>query len=263
MLAVSAVLPDEPSTRPPVVLIHGAANSAIVWTFWQRELATRGYASYAVDLRGHGASPAIDLSHTSMHDYADDVRALLGQLSARAVVMGWSMGGLVAILACARPTRDRPRDISGARHAPIACVGLAPSTPSKSVNAAIKRRTGEFDATEYGITSDDPDAQPAMPDLDRQERIIALASLNTESRYARDERAGGIVIDALPCPLLIATGADDTQWPRSRYDALHLDADYVSIDDASHWGLVLNQRALATLVPAVTRWIERAVSLRS
>ena len=33
----------------------------------------------------------------------------------------------------------------------------------------------------------DPQEQKAMPDLDREERLIALASLGRESRLAKDE----------------------------------------------------------------------------
>jgi hypothetical protein len=42
-------------------------------------------------------------------------------------------------------------------------------------------------------------------------RQVALASLGKESRYARDERQRGIVIESFPCPLLIGTRADDRQ----------------------------------------------------
>jgi pimeloyl-ACP methyl ester carboxylesterase len=243
MLAVHTVSPNTTSPRPAIILIHGAANSARVWSYWQSMLADRGYASHAIDLRGHGASPTVDLSLTSMRDYADDVATFIRDLP-ECVLIGWSMGGLVAMIAAEHASNVR------------ACVGLAPSTPAESIAASVTLRTGEFDANEYGITTRDPGAQPAMPDLDRGERIIALSSLCRESRYARDERAAGVVIESLPCPLLIATGTADLQWPRRRYDRLHLPADHVNVDGASHWGLVLNQRALMTLVPTVTHWIE-------
>jgi pimeloyl-ACP methyl ester carboxylesterase len=242
MLAVRSLLPAQAGGRPPIVLVHGAANSAAVWTYWQQMLADAGFAAHAIDLRGHGASATIDLSQTSMQDYADDVRSLIGELSATPVLIGWSMGGLVAMLAAADGVR--------------AIVGLAPSTPSKSLDESMPLRAGEFDATEYGITTRDPDQQPAMPDLDRDERIVALSSLCNESRYARDERARGVVIEALPCPMLIVTGTADAQWPRGRYDGLHLAAQHLSVVGASHWGLVLNRRALATLVPQVIKWIK-------
>ena len=97
MLAVSAVLPETVPDHPPVILIHGAANSAAVWTFWQRELAAQGWPSYAIDLRGHGESGPRDLSHTRQYDYAADVAALVAQFRQSPVLIGWSMGGLVAL----------------------------------------------------------------------------------------------------------------------------------------------------------------------
>jgi pimeloyl-ACP methyl ester carboxylesterase len=245
MLAVSTVLPDTVPDHPPVILIHGAANSATVWKFWQRELAASGWPSYAIDLRGHGESkPPWDLSQTSMQDYAADVTTLMTQYRQPPVLIGWSMGGLVALMLAAT-------GVAGA------CVGLAPSAPARQLDPSVALRTGEFGAEEYGITSRDPDEQPAMPDLDRVERITALTALGRESRLARDERQRGIVIEALPCPLLIVTGTRDRAWPRERYDNLWLTADYLSVEGASHWGLVLQRRALSWIIPEVLSWLTR------
>jgi pimeloyl-ACP methyl ester carboxylesterase len=242
MLAVSAVLPDVMSDHPPLILMHGSANSAAVWGFWQQALAARGWPSYAIALRGHGQSGPRDLAHTSMQDYATDVAALVAQFRQSPVLIGWSMGGLVALMVAATGVAS-------------ACVGLAPSTPARQLDTSVALRTGEFGGEEYGITSRDPDEQPAMPDLDREERLIALASIGRESRLARDERQRGIVIEALPCPLLIVTGTRDRAWPRERYNNLWLTADYLSVEGASHWGLVLQRRALSSMIPAVLRWI--------
>ncbi len=243
MIAVTTVLPDTPIDHPPIVLVHGAANSAAVWTYWQQELVALGWASHAIDLRGHGRSEAIDLSSASMSDYADDVRSLIGQLDRKPVVIGWSMGGLVAMMVAA----------SGDA---IACVTLAPSTPSRSRDPNAVLRPGIFGAEFYGITSDDPDDQPAMPDLDREERVVALSSLGPESQYARDDRKAGIVIETLPCPLMIVTGGADRLWPRNKYDDLWLPAKRIEIEGASHWGLVLSRKALETGVEDVVGWLE-------
>jgi pimeloyl-ACP methyl ester carboxylesterase len=247
MLAVTATLPERPTSHPALVLIHGAANSAVVWTFWQTALAAAGWSSYALDLRGHGRSSACDLSQTRMQDYVADVRAVIAQLAAPPVVMGWSMGGLVALMTA----------VSGDVRA---CVGLAPSAPAARVDGGVTKRAGEFGPEEYGLVSADLDHQPAMPDLDREERRIALDSLGRESRLARDERQAGVVVPELPCPFLLVTGGVDTQWPRSRYAHLSLPADHVEAPEASHWGLVLNRRALADLVPTVLAWLERSIT---
>ena len=227
-----------------LLLIHGAANSAGVWVLWQRELEARGLRTEAVDLPGHGSRVGTSLSKVSMDDYATDVVRMATSLEERPVVMGWSMGGLVALMVAA----------GGAARA---CIALAPSMPARQVDASLPLREGEFGPDEYGIVNADPADQPSMPDLNMEERAIALASLSRESRYARDERARGIVIESLPCPLLLVTGEADTQWPAERYRELWLPAERLVAPGASHWGLVLSGRTLGMLASTIIEWVER------
>ena len=158
------------------------------------------------------------------------------------IVLGWSMGGLVALMAAAAGLA-------------AAVVALAPSIPARQCDPAVEIRTGEFGPEEYGITHHDPEEQRAMPNLGREERLIALGSLCRESRLAKDERNAGIVAESLPCPLLLVTGTADKAWPTERYRDLWLKADRLSVEGASHWALVLNRRALATLIPAASLWL--------
>ncbi|MXZ46337.1 MAG: alpha/beta fold hydrolase [Chloroflexi bacterium] len=232
--------------RPPVVLMHGAANSSAVWRHWQEALVERGWGSHALDLRGHGRSEG-SVDGATMSDYADDVAAFVETLPETPVLMGWSMGGLVALMVAARG------------HA-RACVALAPSVPADRRDESVEIRRGVFGAEEYGITSDDPADQPTMRDLDLEERAIALESLSPESRTARDDRKAGIVIESLPCPLLVVTGSEDVDWPRSAYDGMRLPADYIEVPEASHWGLVLNRRVVPGMADWVTDWLDASVS---
>jgi pimeloyl-ACP methyl ester carboxylesterase len=195
-----------------------------------------------------------DLSRTSMGDYADDVRAVVTQLSHPPVVIGWSMGGLAGMIAAA----------SGGV---AACIGLEPSPPTLRNDDSIPLREGTFDSTEYGITHTDANDQPEMPDLSITERAIALSSLGPESRYARDDRKRGNVITSLSCPLLVVKGALKSGWTARSYDdswfeGLWLDADVRTVDPASHWGLVLSESVLSRLIPDVTNWIDTQVQRR-
>ena len=246
MLAVSTRLPDTKSGNPPVVLVHGAANSAIVWRYWQEELAERGWASYALDLRGHGRSAAIDLSTTTMQDYAADIQRVATMLNRPPVVLGWSMGGLVAMLyaSCGKAA---------------ACVAIAPSVPARRTDPSVRLRAGEYGAAAYRITKRGPEDQPAMPGLDLDERKLALDSLSNESRFARDQRKAGIVIESIPCPLLLVTGTEDTDWPEEMFRDLWLEPDRYSVRGASHWGLVLNRRVLPSTVEKVTAWVSESL----
>lgn len=230
--------------KPTIVLIHGAANSASVWTYWQELLALHGWKTAAVNLRGHGGASSVDLTAVTMEDYASDVSRVIAGLSLKPVVMGWSMGGLVAMMLAAKGEAG-------------ACVALAPSLPALQEDPRCALQPGVFGPEVYGIASLDPGDQPAMPDLDREERQVALSSLGPESLLARSERRRGVLIPEIPCPFLLVTGTLDAQWPEKAYADLWLKHERLAMQ-ASHWGLVLNRRAIRTVLPSLHEWLHRS-----
>ena len=147
MIAVSSMYPEQATDYPPLVLVHGAANSARGWTVWQQELAAHGWTSHAIELRGHGQSPPFDLSRTTMDDYASDVRELASRLSEPPVIMGWSMGGLIGMMVASQGLG-------------VACIALAPSMPARQLDTSVNLRTGEFGPEEYGIADGHINNQP-------------------------------------------------------------------------------------------------------
>lgn len=90
----------------PLLLLHGFTGSAVTW----RQLASAlgEFRTVALDLIGHGASDSPpDESRYSMARCVGDVVAVLDALHVeRAAVLGYSMGGRVALhLALAVPQR--------------------------------------------------------------------------------------------------------------------------------------------------------------
>ncbi|MBI5034533.1 MAG: alpha/beta fold hydrolase [Chloroflexi bacterium] len=88
----------------PVVFIHGAAASHLVWGFQMRAVADIAHA-IALDLPGHGRSDSP--GRNTIDGYRDVILGLLDALKLeRAVMVGHSMGGAVAqTLALAHPDR--------------------------------------------------------------------------------------------------------------------------------------------------------------
>ena len=63
---------------------------------WLYAAAQSGWDSWAVNLRGHhGSRPVTDLGRVSVSEYVEDVEDCLRQFG-EAVVIGHSMGGLIA-----------------------------------------------------------------------------------------------------------------------------------------------------------------------
>ena len=86
----------------PVVLLHGAFMAITDdWLVWINELA-KTRKVIAVDMQGHGRTADIDRDMT-YENLSDDVAALLDYLKIeRADVVGYSLGGVVAIQTAVR-----------------------------------------------------------------------------------------------------------------------------------------------------------------
>lgn len=102
------------SPRAAVLLVHGRTWSSLPDFDLQvpglqrsvlTSLAARGFVSYAVDLRGYGATPRDPSGRLRPQRAADDVTAVVRWIGARhpdlapPAVVGWSRGAAVAMLA--------------------------------------------------------------------------------------------------------------------------------------------------------------------
>ncbi len=94
------VISKEPKrdVRPtPVLFVHGAWHGAWCWAeHFLPYFAQNGYHSYALSLRGHGASEGRQkLRWTRIRDYVADVAQVAAQLPKPPVLVGHSMGGFI------------------------------------------------------------------------------------------------------------------------------------------------------------------------
>lgn len=88
-------------TRPPLLFVPGYGHGA--WAFaeqWLEHAAERGYAAYAMSLRGHGDSGSAD--GTTLRAYAHDVVQVAARLPRQSVLIGHGVGGLAVADALAR-----------------------------------------------------------------------------------------------------------------------------------------------------------------
>lgn len=90
--------PKEPSRPTPLLFVHGAYAAAWCWEeHFLGFCAEAGYAGYAVSLSGHGGSPGRErLDSFGLDRYVDDVREVAAALPTVPVLVGHSMGGMVA-----------------------------------------------------------------------------------------------------------------------------------------------------------------------
>ena len=87
------------SASAPVIMIHGIAASLHDWDDLIPELAQNGYASYALDLLGHGDSPKLDSRAYQMDWLFEHFLNWMGSLhlTEPAILIGHSLGGHIAL----------------------------------------------------------------------------------------------------------------------------------------------------------------------
>ncbi|SUE28829.1 hydrolase [Nocardia farcinica] len=168
----------------PVLLIHGWSLSSEAWDRQIRVLAERGHRVLAMDLRGHGGSdaPLDGYEIESLAADAADVLAASGASSA--AVVGWSLGGMVALRLASDHTALVERVVL------VASNGVAASrTPSfpfgvpadGPLNAILAAEHDDRIALRRSAVGDPFEEKPAPHVLDWLHRI----SLRTPSWSAR------------------------------------------------------------------------------
>jgi len=156
-----------------------------------------------------------------MLNYEAAVACDAGLIRRPLCLVGWSMGGLAAMMAARRVRPD-------------ALVLLEPSPPAEiqGVDETVVPEEGTFDPESvYGPF---PSGR-ARPD----------------SRLARAERKRGVSVPALECPTLVVYG-DEFAGQRGGPVAAFYGAEEAHVAGASHWDLVLGDRARS----AVGAWAE-------
>jgi pimeloyl-ACP methyl ester carboxylesterase len=176
---------DDVGSGLPVLLLHAFPLSSAMWSA-QRDALAAGYRVLTPDQRGFGNSP-LGSAEPSLAVAADDVAALLDARGIdRAVVVGLSMGGYVAMAL----VRDHPRLVRA--------LVLADTKASADSGAARDKREriaqGVLDAGSSAVLLDE-----VLPTL--------LGDTSERERPAVVERVRRMVTEAPPAAVAWAQRA--------------------------------------------------------
>lgn len=198
---------------PAVIFVHGNSSSARTWLPVLDGSFAEEFRCLALDLPGHGHSArARDQASYSLPGYAAVVAGFAKALGAAdAVVVGWSLGGHIALEAAPAMPEAAGLVIFGAPPLGSAAQFAEAFLPNPAMNVGFTASVTEAEATAYAATFTAPgSAVPAstfVPDIlatDGAARAGLLASIG-EGRFA-DEVA---ITAGLRRPLAILHGAGE------------------------------------------------------
>lgn len=131
----------ERGAGPPLVLVHGVTLGVEVWAPELRRLVP-GHRVLAVGQRGHGSSVA-GAEGYSLERLADDLCEVLAQLDVSdAVLVGHSMGGMVALLLAVRRPEELRRHVGGLVLVSTSAGPLVPGPVTGPVRAGLGAAAG-------------------------------------------------------------------------------------------------------------------------
>jgi pimeloyl-ACP methyl ester carboxylesterase len=240
-----------PAGRPPVLLVHGASHGAWCWELWLERLPELGWEAYALSLRNHPGSYAVDertfCTGLRVDDYADDVAVVARHIGRPCLVMGHSMGGIVVQRFAERHraaggrlaglvllTAASPGQLGPLRPAPL------PTDKPYTLERAVARER-------YFHT--------AAPEV--RERALDRLSPESPSVMNHYSLDAGVPIDpaAITCPVLSVTAAHDgSTVPRDGRIAAFYGGQHLHLPDDGHD--VMLEACWESLLEQVLTWAE-------
>lgn len=145
---------DSEGDGRPVVFVHGNSASSHTWRYVLDSPFGRRYRCLAIDLPGHGESARLaGPSAYNMRAYARALTGFVGGLDLRdPVIVGWSLGGHIALEAAPALTDMAGLVISGTPPIPDAAAFGAAFLPNPAVGTGFAPDVDEPTARAYAAT---------------------------------------------------------------------------------------------------------------
>ena len=270
-LVVWARAPAHP--RGTVLLVHGRTWSARPNFDLQvpgepadsrsvlAALARAGYAAYAVDLRGYGATPRDASGWDTPARALADVDAVLDWIARRhpglppPALLGYSNGARLALLAAQRPGAPISAAVLYGFPDDVALpVPVAPEPGSDAPQPPRLRTTAEAAASDFVVAG----AAPAAVREAYVAQALAADPVRTDWRAATEFR---YVPEQVRVPVLLLRGARDPLATQEENDHLYLrlgteDRSWVTLPAADHVAHVEDTHA--AWVQSVVDFLKRA-----
>lgn len=232
--------------KPLLYFIHGMWAQPRVWEAFRAHFEAQGYATRAPALPGHdiapGESPSPELAHFSLTDYVAALEAELREIEGPVVLVGHSLGSLLAQILAARV---KPAGVVLLSPAPSADILPLAWGPIRTCWPIMSRwgfwdealplpREVAFYGVFNGVPADIAEAEFSQA-VHESGRVLAEVAFGAIAPSRRTK----VDYDHIRCPSLVVVGTEDRITPvtvaRSTARRLPKPVQYCELDHAGHW----------------------------
>lgn len=217
--------------------VHGAGGGGWEWGIWARVFSAAGIEVVAPDLRC--AAPG--LAATTLDDYSRQVAEALIALPRPRVLVGASLGGLLAVMQA---------------NAADALVLVNPLPPLPWAHR-LPTRERSPEMIPWGREASLTGTRAALPDADAAACLYAARRWRDESGAVLNAAREGVLADRPEVPVLVLVSGRDDDVPAalSRELAQAWQASLIALPQASHAGPLLGHDA-ARCAAQVLAWLD-------
>ncbi|MCB0939494.1 MAG: alpha/beta fold hydrolase [Mycobacterium sp.] len=253
-------------TPSAVVLIHGAWSRGEQLAGVRDAFEERGYTAYTPTLRHHELpleEGADKIAMLSLRDYTDDLVQFVESLPSPPLIIGHSLGGLIAQLVAAR---SHHAGLVAACPAPLGLAGTNPTTVRIALSGRHSRPETKpvypprWDLFRGGVAN----AQPETTARQIHNDLVCESGrvINFEVGQPWRDRAKAARVDyaSITGPVLvIGAGRDRIVPPRTarRTAKRFRDGTYAEIPGSDH--MVFSGETLPTAMAHIDGWIARSL----
>ena len=257
-LFVRSWLP-EARPRAVVVLCHGFNSHSGYYTWAGQQLASRGFAAYALDLRGRGQSDGERFYVQSISDYVDDIAAVVRRAKSRHAVMGTFLLGHSAggVASCLYVLQHQP-ELAG-----FICESFAFQVPAPDFAIAVLKGLSHLapHAHVLRLKNEDFSRDPRVVETMNGDPLIAHETQPTKTvaELARADEQLKRDFPLVTLPLLILHGSADRatrpSGSRAFLEAAGAKDKTLKINEG-HYHDLLNDLGKEQVMADILAWLE-------
>lgn len=232
--------------KPGIAFIHGMWGNSSVWDSYCSYFEAKGYNCRVPVLRFHDADsaskPRPELGQVSLLEYVDDLSEELHQEASKSIIIGHSMGGLLAQMLAERQLASAlvllsPAPIAGTLHLNLSAVWCFKNIIRVRGFWRKPMRLTYEDSLHALFSKMDPNRRKELYSECVHESGKAIFEIGFP--FLDKRKAARVKVAQVRCPVLIIVGKEDRITPAVVVRRLARKygerATYRELDNHSHW----------------------------